>query len=80
MKTYTYSQARNRLAELLEEAKREEVIIRRRRGDRFAIIPKPSGCRSPFDVPGVGKGVSRREILAAIRESRSRPGKPRRQA
>ena len=33
MKTYTYSEARNQLAEVLDASKREEVIIRRRRGE-----------------------------------------------
>ena len=72
MKTYTYSEARNRLAQVLEEAKREEVIIRRRRGDAFAVVPKSRARRSPFDVPGVGKGIARAELLAAVRESRRR--------
>ncbi len=72
MRVYTYSQARNRLAEVLEESKREEVIIRRRRGDTFSIVPRSGKHRSPFDVPGVGSGITRRGILSAIRESRSR--------
>jgi hypothetical protein len=74
MKTYTYSQARNRLAEVLEESKQEEVVIRRRRGDAFTVTPKTRTSRSPFDVPGVGKGVTLGGILAALRESRRRPG------
>ena len=78
MKTYTYSEARNRLAEVLEESKRGEVLIRRRRGDTFAVVPKSRARRSPFDVPGVGRGTTRREILAAIRASRSRRGSSRR--
>jgi len=78
MKTYTYSEARNRLAEVLEESKRGEVLIRRRRGETFAVVPKSPVPRSPFDVPGVGRGTTRRELLAAIRESRSRRGNSRR--
>jgi prevent-host-death family protein len=78
MKTYTYSEARNRLAEVLEESKRGEVIIRRRRGETFSVVPKSRPRRSPFDVPGVGPGATRRELLAAIRESRSRRGSSRR--
>ena len=78
MKTYTYSQARNRLAEVLEESKRGEVIIRRRRGDTFVVAPKSRARRSPFDVPGVDRGTARRELLAAISESRSRRGSSRR--
>jgi prevent-host-death family protein len=78
MKTYTYSEARNRLAEVLEESKRGEVIIRRRRGETFSVVPKSQARRSPFDVPGVGRGTTRRELLAAIRETRSRRGTSRR--
>ena len=80
MKTYTYSEARNRLAEVLEESKKGEVIIRRRRGDAFAVVPKTRNRRSPFDVPGVGKGITRRELLSALRETRRRHDRPSRSA
>jgi hypothetical protein len=56
----------------LEESKSEEVVIRRRKGDMFSITPKPPRRRSPFDVPGLRKGITRKEILEAIRESRER--------
>jgi hypothetical protein len=73
MKIYTYSEARDKLATILEESKTEEVVIRRRRGDTYAIVPRPtSRRRSPFDVPSLDKGLSRQEILEAIRESRER--------
>jgi prevent-host-death family protein len=73
MKTYTYSQARQKLAFILEESKKEAILIRRRGGDMFVIVPKASRRRSPFDVPGLKKNITRREILEAIRESRERP-------
>ncbi len=72
MKIYTYSQARAKLADILEESKKEEVIIRRRRGDMFSIVPKTPSRRSPFDVPGLRKKITRKEILEAIRESREK--------
>ncbi len=73
MKVYTYSEARERLATILEESKTEEVVIRRRKGDMYAIVPRSAGPRrSPFDVPGMDKGLSKREIVEAIRESRER--------
>lgn len=72
MKTYTYSQAREKLADILEESKKEEVVIRRRKGDIFSIVPKAPVRRSPFDVSGLGKKISRKEIIEAIRESRKR--------
>jgi len=70
MKIYTYSQAREKLADILEESKREEVVIRRRKGDMFSIMPKTPSRRSPFDVTGLRKRISRKEIIEAIRESR----------
>jgi hypothetical protein len=72
MKIYTYSQAREKLADILEESKSEEVVIRRRQGDMFSIAPKSPRRRSPFDVPVLRKGITRKEILEAIRESRER--------
>lgn len=72
MKIYTYSQAREKLADILEESKKDEVVIRRRKGDMFSIAPKTPSRRSPFDVPTLGKRITRKEILEAIRESRER--------
>lgn len=70
MKVYTYSQARENLADILEESKKEEVVIRRRKGDMFSIVPKLQRKRSPFDIPGLRKKISRKGILKALRESR----------
>jgi hypothetical protein len=73
MKVYTYSKAREKLADILEESKTEEVVIRRRKGDMYTIVPHSARPRrSPFDIPGLGKGVTRQEITDAIRESRER--------
>jgi PHD/YefM family antitoxin component YafN of YafNO toxin-antitoxin module len=73
MKTYTYSEARQNLAALLEEASRSgEVRIRRRDGRSFAVRPaKPK--RSPLDVESVETGLSGEEIVNVIREMRRRP-------
>jgi hypothetical protein len=70
MKIYTYSKARENLADVLEESKKEEVVIRRRKGDMFSIVPKSRRIRSPFDVRGLNKNISRKVILEALRESR----------
>lgn len=72
MKIYTYSKARENLAAILEESKREEVVIRRRKGDSFVIVPEVQRKRSPFDVLGLRKKISRKEILEALRETRER--------
>ncbi len=73
MEIYTRSEARQDLACILEESKTEEVIVRRRKGDMYAIVLKSGWpCRSPFDVPGLGKRLTRREKHEVMRESRER--------
>lgn len=72
MKVYTYTEARQRLASLLDEARKGgEVRIKRRDGAEFAVRPVLEGG-SPLDVPEVDSDVSREDILQAIRESRER--------
>jgi antitoxin (DNA-binding transcriptional repressor) of toxin-antitoxin stability system len=75
MKVYTYSEARQRLARLLDEAREGgEIRIKRRDGSEFTVRPVRSGG-SPLDVPGVDSGIGRDDLLAALRESRERgPG------
>lgn len=76
MKVYTYSQARQNLAEVLNQSKDEEVVIRRRGGDAFVVLPKPREG-SPFAVPGVKTRATTADVLAAIRESRSKSSQQR---
>ncbi len=71
MKVYTYSEARRRLADVLNTAKNEEVVIKRRGGETFSIIFKKS-TKSPFDVPGIKTKATTKDILEAVRESRER--------
>lgn len=70
MKVYTYSQARQSLAALLEEARRKGAVrIRRRDGQTF-IVRSEVPRESPLDVPAVRLRLSRQEIVDAVRESR----------
>ncbi len=70
MKVYTYSEARRLFAQILDEARDGgEVRVRRQDGTEFAIRPVVREG-SPLDVPGADAGLSREEILEAIRESR----------
>lgn len=71
MKVYTYSQARQNLADVLNQSKNEEVIIRRRGGESFVVIPRPREG-SPFDVPGIKTRATTADILSAVKESRDR--------
>ena len=71
MKVYTYSEARQRLAHVLNIARNEEVVIKRRGGETFSIVFRKSK-KSPFNVPGIKTKATTKDILAAIRESRER--------
>jgi len=44
MKVYTYSEARQHLSKVLEIARKEEVIIKRRGGETFSLVLKKMAC------------------------------------
>jgi len=70
MRVYSYSEARQQLAELLNRASREGMVeIRRRDGHVFVVRPT-TRSGSPLDVPGVDAGLSRAEVIDLVRESR----------
>jgi len=70
MKVYTYSEARQKFSKVLDIAKSEEVIIKRRGGETFKIIFTKSP-KSPFDVEGVKTKATTKDILDAVKESRA---------
>ncbi|VAX07519.1 hypothetical protein MNBD_GAMMA25-388 [hydrothermal vent metagenome] len=71
MKIFTCSEARQNLSKLLKIAQKEEVEIRRRDGSIFSLISKNKKGKSPFDVCGIKTKVTTKDMLSAIRESRS---------
>jgi len=72
MKVYTYSQARQKMAKLLDDARREgQVQIKRRDGQTFIVKPVEEKV-SPLDVTGVSTNLSLDELNQAVRESRER--------
>jgi len=74
VRTYTYSEARQRLATLLDHARREgRVQIRRQDGSTFVLQPVVPD-RSPLDVPGVKSRLRRGELVSLIREEREQSG------
>ena len=69
---YTCSQARQRLAAVLEESKKQgEVRIKRRDGQEFVVRPADKNL-SALDVRGIDVDISREEIVEYVRESRER--------
>jgi hypothetical protein len=71
MKVFTYSEARKRLARVLDMAWKAEILIKRRGGETFSLTCK-SSRQSPFDAPGLKTRATTRDILEAVAESRSK--------
>ena len=69
MKVYTYSEARQKFSMVLDIAKFEDVIIKRRGGETFKVVFTKSP-KSPFDVAGIKTKATTRDILNAVKESR----------
>ncbi|MGQ0613074.1 MAG: type II toxin-antitoxin system Phd/YefM family antitoxin [Planctomycetaceae bacterium] len=71
MKVYTFSEARQQLATLLDRARRDgQARIRRRDGQEFVVQPLGATESAPFDVPGLRLRLSPEEIVAVVREGR----------
>ncbi len=70
MKVYTYSEARQNLSEILNISLKEEVMIKRKDGNIFSIVPRIKTKKSPFDIKGVKTKATTADILSAVRESR----------
>lgn len=72
MQVYTYSEARQKLAVVLEQAENTgKVLIRRKDGRTFALIPEKIST-SPLDVPSIKADITSKEIVEIIREGRER--------
>ncbi len=72
MRIYTYSEARQKLAMILDQAETTgKVLIRRKDGRIYALVPEKSAS-SPLDVPTIKANVTTQEIVDMIREGRER--------
>jgi hypothetical protein len=73
MMVYSYADARQKLAAILELALTEgQVKLRNRDGRIFVIRPERVVKASPFDVRSVKLPITKMDILNAVRESRER--------
>jgi antitoxin Phd len=72
MQVYTYSEARQKLAMILDQAENTgKVLIRRKDGSTFALVPEEV-VSSPLDVPTIKAKIITQEIVNIIREGRER--------
>ncbi|CAK8720838.1 Antitoxin [Candidatus Electronema halotolerans] len=72
MDVFTYSEARQKLSAVLDRAQHTgKVLIRRKDGRAYALVPEKSTC-SPLDVPSIKASVSTKEIIDIVRSGRER--------
>ena len=72
MPVYTYSEARQKLASILDQAESTgRVIIQRRDGRRYALVPQPS-VASPLDIPSIKARITTSELVTLVRRERGR--------
>ena len=72
MRVFTYSEARQNLASVLDIAQQDGGVVIRRRGGQSFVLRPDNPQRSPLDVEGVDLGVTTDEIVATVREGRER--------
>jgi prevent-host-death family protein len=72
VREYSFTEARQHFASILDEAKKEGVVcIKKKNGEAFYIRPATSN-KSPLDVKGVDLNVMSDEIVDIIRSGRER--------
>ncbi|MBM4310034.1 MAG: type II toxin-antitoxin system Phd/YefM family antitoxin [Deltaproteobacteria bacterium] len=72
MQVYTYSEARQKLAFVLEQAEDTgKVLIKRKDGRTFALVPERN-AQSPLNVPSIKANITTKEIVDLIRDGRER--------
>jgi ribosomal protein S4E len=72
MQVYTYSEARQKLAMILDQAENTgKVLIRRKDGRTFALVPEKKAL-SPLDIPTIKANITTQQIVDIIREGRER--------
>jgi antitoxin Phd len=72
MQIYTYSEARQNLSSVLDKAESTgKIIIRRKDGRTFALIPEPDR-NSPLDIPSIKTNISTKELVEIVRKGRTR--------
>ncbi len=72
MRAYSYTEVRQNLASILDEAN-EKGVVQINRGDGQSFLLKPIPIEgSPLDIKGIDVDISTEEIIDIIREGRER--------
>ncbi|MFZ1388368.1 MAG: type II toxin-antitoxin system Phd/YefM family antitoxin [Thiolinea sp.] len=72
MQTYTFSEARQNFAAVLDKAQKDGTVrIRRRDGRVFILTPAPVQ-KSPLDIKGIQLNIQRDELVDLVKVGRER--------
>ncbi len=72
MTIYTFSEARQKFASILNQAQIEgEVLIKRKDGSSFIVKPIKKNA-SPLNVKGINIKISKDEIIDVLKEVREK--------
>jgi len=72
MTVFTYSQARQKFALLLRLASKEGAVLIKRKDGALFTLKQDKMKSSPLNVKSVKTGISTKEIIGFIKESRQR--------
>ncbi|MDR1729576.1 MAG: hypothetical protein LBR52_02830 [Prevotellaceae bacterium] len=73
MRIYNYLEAQQDLSAVLNTTLSQGVIVRKRNGQRFKIIPvKENMNQSPFDVSGINTDITTEKLVETLKQSRVR--------
>jgi prevent-host-death family protein len=74
MRIYNYSEARQNFSTVLNTALKEDVIITRKDGSKFKLVPireNKKELKSPLEsIKGIKTNITMDEILTAIKQGR----------
>ena len=70
MIVYTYSEARQDLASLLETAMMDADVLNRRKDGQVFVVRPQTQFDSPLDIERLNLGITANEILEFIQEGR----------
>ncbi len=70
MIVYTYSEARQKLAQVLDQVLTQGEVRIKRRDDQVFVIKPEVRTGSPLDVPGINTNLNANEIVDFIEEGR----------
>jgi hypothetical protein len=71
MTVFTFSNARQNFASLLDMASKSGEVLIKRQDGRVYSLRQRTQKRSPLDIKGINTKIATKELIEFVRESRS---------